>query len=510
MKQVTTQACWFPPELLTQLDAMPGGRTPFIKRYQRNDKTLDVTFERLSKEALQLVITFLREKQAAVLEKRSVQEIAEALDQAAEKWLDPGYPPRQQAIEQISALTGFSPEMVAHSIDLEQISSRKPHLIQALINELGKLEYLDGFQPNAHLGGFTRAFGPGLVGAIFSSNIPALPHLEVMRAFLVKAACLGRVSAGEPIFLARYAQTLAEIDPEIASCLAVVYWEHDDLESETLFLESIGYLVAYGSDKQIHRLMSAKPPYLEATWHGHKLGFVYLPREALTRQRIHELADRVSYDFSTFDGHACLCPQLCFVEKDGEVSPAEFARRCATAMASWVKRLPPRQADLSEAAKKYSLRELYLMRQAEDEEIKVIAAPEDHSFMVVYERPAQFEPSPAERFLRLVPVDDLEDLERFIKPLRHYLQCAGVAAVTRETTVTLRNRLAALGVLRIVPPGFMGTPSMMWHHDGVACLSKMLTWCDNELALPKVLLTANVERLMHAGEASLMASPLQH
>ena len=509
MEKSSANACWFPPELRNKLDALPGGRETFIKRYERNDQTIDVAFERLSTEALKQVISFLYEKQEEVLQKRSVQEIAEVLDLAAEKWLTGSYQPRQQAIEQISALTGFSVEMVAHSIDREQASSRKPHLIQALINELGNPDCLDGFQPNARLGGLTRAFGPRLVGAIFSSNIPALPHLEVMRAWLVKSACLGRVSAGEPIFLSLYAQTLAEIDPELASCLAVIYWEHDDQESETIFLESIGYLVAYGSDQQITRLRSAKPPWLEATWHGHKLGFIYIPREALTQGQVHELADKVSYDYSIFDGHACLCPQLCFVEKDGEVSPIEFARMCATAMAAWVKNLPPRHLDLSEASKKYCLRELYLMRQEGNEGIEVIAAPEDHSHLVVCERPSQFEPSPAERCLRVVPIDGLEDLERFIRPMRRYLQCAAVAAVTRESIVRLRNSLASLGVIRLVPPGLMGTPSMMWHHDGVACLSKMLTWCDHELVLPEVLLTNNIESLMNAGDVSFMSSPLQ-
>ena len=34
----------------------------------------------------------------------------------------------------------------------------------------------------------------------------------------------------------------------------------------------------------------------------------------------------------------------------------------------------------------------------------------------------------------------------------------------------------------------MGRPSMMWHHDGVACLGRMVSWCDHELVLPERLL----------------------
>ena len=30
----------------------------------------------------------------------------------------------------------------------------------------------------------------------------------------------------------------------------------------------------------------------------------------------------------------------------------------------------------------------------------------------------------------------------------------------------------------------MATPSMMWHHDGEACLASMVRWCDHETSAP--------------------------
>ena len=378
--------------------------------------------------------------------------------------------------------------MVEHSIYLEQVSSQGPHLLHALENELGNPSYLDDFLLNDNLGGYSRAVGPELVGAIFSSNIPALPHLEVMRAFLVKAACLGRVSAGEPLFLALYAQSLFEIDPELASCLAVVYWERGDLETESAFLQNIDYLVAYGGESQTRRLMSVKPPGLEATWHGHKLGFSYICRDALGRKGVQELARKVAYDFSIFDGFACLCPQVCLVERNGEVSPLEFARACSTEMEYWARRLPPRCLELSDAAHKYRRRELLFMRESMNDKFQVIAAPDDYSFTVVLEETDCFEPTSGDRFLKVVPVNDFADVERMIKPLgKSYLQCAAVAS--EETPFfELRRSLARWGVSRVVRPGIMATPSMMWHHDGVSCLGKMVTWCDHELMLPEELL----------------------
>src|SRR5262245_37516276 len=100
-------ACWFSPALKEAIDNLPEGSTAFIKRYERAGKTVDVSFLRLSSDALKLIISFLREQQTRVLRERTVQQIVDVLDSAAVRWLDPEYGPRREAIDQISAITGF-------------------------------------------------------------------------------------------------------------------------------------------------------------------------------------------------------------------------------------------------------------------------------------------------------------------------------------------------------------------------------------------------------------------
>jgi hypothetical protein len=492
-------ACWLPPDLRAAVEAMPGGSTLYRKRYDRDDEHMEVVFEQLSPAALEHVVAFLRRRRREVLARRTVREIIEVLDRAAVKWLDPAYPPRRDTIAEIAFVTGFSPEMVAHAIEEEQVSSQGPHLLEALRNELGDPEFLDGFRPNPRTGGLSRAHGPGLVGAIFSSNIPALPHLEIMRSFLVKAECLGRVSAGEPIFLRRYAETLHELDPELASCLAIVYWERGDDERERTFLRAIDHLVAYGGDAQIGRLMAARPHDLEGTWHGHRLGFVYVTREALAAgQDLRTLARAITYDFAIFDGFACLCPQAVLVEDGGDSSPLALARLCADEMARWSRELPPRHLDLAGAARKQGFAQLCMMSDT----VEVIAAPGDGSYLVTLEALQRFEPTGGDRYVRIAPVSGRADLERLVGALpRRHLQCAAIAAGGAAARHhELRELLASWGVTRIVPPGIMGRPSMMWHHDGVACLGRMVTWCDHELVVPELLLGRDVGALIAAVE----------
>ena len=68
-------ACWLPPGLRKAIDAMPGGSTPYRKRYDHDDEHREVVFERLSPEAFGRVIAFLRQRRREVLARRSVREI---------------------------------------------------------------------------------------------------------------------------------------------------------------------------------------------------------------------------------------------------------------------------------------------------------------------------------------------------------------------------------------------------------------------------------------------------
>ena len=81
---------------------------------------------------------------------------------------------------------------------------------------------------------------------------------------------------------------------------------------------------------------------------------------------------------------------------------------------------------------------------------------------------------------RVIPVDGVDDLVRFLEPVSSFLQCAAVAGCDDAD----RARLARLGVSRLCPPGRMGTPTMVWHHDGEGCLASLVRWCDEETRMP--------------------------
>jgi acyl-CoA reductase LuxC len=162
--------------------------------------------------------------------------------------------------------------------------------------------------------------------------------------------------------------------------------------------------------------------------------------------------------------------------------------------ARWAREQPPRWLDLADVAREQSFAALCMMSDA----IDVIAAPPDGSYLVTIDALPRFEPSGGDRYLRVVPVAGPADLDRLIAPLpRQHLQCAAIAAGGAAARHhELRELLASWDVTRIVPPGIIGRPSTMWHHDGVACLGRMVTWCDHELVVPELLLDRDVGALI--------------
>jgi len=100
-------------------------------------------------------------------------------------------------------------------------------------------------------------------------------------------------------------------------------------------------------------------------------------------------------------------------------------------------------------------------------------------------RPAEGLPaSPLDRWVTVVPLKDAAALLGRLRPLHGLLQNAALAVKEAIEADALREELALLGVSRMCPPGAMATPSMVWHHDGKACVGAFVRWADVESVAP--------------------------
>jgi hypothetical protein len=418
-----------------------------------------------------------REKYLADL---PIERIVAVLDEASRRWLDRDYPYRKLALQTIPVVTGFSHEVVEASIDVEMESSLEKDMWRALRSEIENPLYLDAFQFSQELNGYRRAFGPELIVSFFSENIPALPHLLFMRSALVKAACLGKVAAGEPTFAPLYLKTIEDIDPEIANSMAVIYWPGGEEKTENVVFEKTDAVIVFGGVETCNALMERVPRRIRLLTHSHKMGFGVIGREVLRAEKLEELAAAVAYDHGMFDQYACLAPHCYYLEGGGEIPPQAFARSLAGAMEEMEEQMPRGKISPRDAALIHQLRGKYEFKELKGEDCLLFASPHGTDWTVVYERgPGIFSPSPLNRVIKIWGVQDIFQVLPLVKPLRPFLQNAAVA-VGDEREKEFIEKLAATGVSRITAPGKMPVPSMMWRHDGIAPLSFLLRWCDVE------------------------------
>ncbi|MDP2971107.1 MAG: acyl-CoA reductase, partial [Deltaproteobacteria bacterium] len=301
-----------------------------------------------------------------------------------------------------------------------------------------------------------------------------------MRSALVKSACLGKVARGEPTFAPLYLKTIEEIDPEMAECMAVLYWQGGEEEIEASLFEQADAVVLFGGVETCRSLLEKIPRRIKTLVHGHRLGFGVIGQQRLNRQGLERLAEAVALDCSMFDQQACLAPHVYYLEKGGEVSPKEFCQAVAVAMETLNQRMPRGRISSGEASAIHQLRAAYEFRELNGEEVLVLASSFGTDWTVVYEKdPGAFSPSPLNRFIRIYGVEDIFQVPPTLKPISPFLQNAAVA-IGDEREKEFISILGELGVARITSPGKMSVPSMMWHHDGISPLASLLRWCDME------------------------------
>ena len=171
-----------------------------------------------------------------------------------------------------------------------------------------------------------------------------------------------------------------------------------------------------------------------------------------------------------------------YLEDHPSVSAERFARLLQKALARWAVELPARTLSVEEATRsRAAVDDAQLSEAMGLTETRVLSG-DAISGVVMVAPDGVLAPTPLNRFVRVVPVSTLDDVLPHLEPVGRYLQCAAVAGVNDA----FRRRLVRLGVTRLCPPGAMGTPSMQWHHDGWACLSQLVRWCDEETILPGI------------------------
>lgn len=447
--------------------------------FSQRGESVEVCVPELNHQQISALSARIRANARAYLSQLSVAQIMAIIDEAVARLLDRTHPLRIKAEKLLPIITGYDAEMVRLGLTGYLKTFRQPQLKRFLTEDFANPLMLDDFQPRPK-GGFARAFGPNLLMHIWAGNVPGLPLWSLICGLLVKAGSIGKLPGNEPLMASWFAQLLAEIDPKLGECIAVVWWKGGDAQTEPLWLRQADVVVAYGGNQTLAAIQQQLPVTTRFLPHGHKISFGLVARSALNARQGADLARRVAYDVMRYDQAGCYSPQMLFVERGGKVSPDEFAAYIAHELCALQRKHPRSALDRDE------INSLAAWRNGE--EMRALAGdrtlygdPGDSWSVVSVAQAEALAPSALGRTLKVVSVDSLDEMIGLVAAQRHFLQTAAVAAAP-EALFRLSGLLGKVGVTRVTAFGNMTSPEAGWHHDGRFSLLDLVTFTEIEHA----------------------------
>jgi len=447
---------------------LPGLKTDELQwhtlSFGRDADRVEVLVPQLTPAQLRALAVLVRENGRKHLKRMPVSQIIAALDRAIARLLDAQDPFRRELDRLLPLITGFDAEMVRLGLNAYLKTFRAPQLQRFVAEDFANPKLLDEFQPRPK-GGLARALGPELLVHVWAGNVPGLPLWSLVCGLLVKAPAIGKVASAEPLFASLFARLLAEVEPRLADCLAIVWFKGGDMESERTLFNEADTVLAYGGNDTLAALRQQMPITTRFLPHGHKLSAGLVSAAALDVGHAPATARAAALDVVRYEQQGCYSPHTFYVARGGRVTPREFAQQLAGELAALQHKFARRVLSLEEAASVAGWRQSQEMKSFSQAGVELLgdaAAP----WSVAYaEQATALQPCALNRTLQVQAVDRLEDAVPLLAAQRDYLQTVGLAAAPQQLQA-LAELLGQAGVTRICALGSMTAPEAGWHHDG--------------------------------------------
>lgn len=445
-----------------------------IQRFGPPHDPLEIRLPLLTPETLAQWIEQLRAARAKFLAGRPIAATIRSLDRVVTRYLDPRSPQRRAAIDALGRTGTFSAPMVSQALDDAFQPLARSGLSRWLTAELGSARALDRPMPGPG-GTRRRAHGPEWMLQIYAGNVPTVPVLPMFSALLLKSALLAKTAAQEPLFASLLAAAIAEVDPVLGECMAVVWWKGGQTELDRVALERAPAVLAFGGETAITSIAHAARPGASVVLQGPKVSVGYIGAGAMRRGALQRLAARAAHDVALYDQQGCLSPHAYYVERGGMVAPVAFAEALGAALDEAARRLPRREPAIAEAASVQLARAQAALEAATGRVTRVLESERGTEWTVIAEGGARFEPGPRHRVVRVHAVKDVEEFARAISGSEQYLEAIALEerGARRDR---LETRLAALGVPRITAVGSLQRPTPLGTHGGVSRLLPFVRW----------------------------------
>ncbi|MFD9165820.1 acyl-CoA reductase [Streptomyces sp. NPDC059558] len=435
--------------------------------------------------------------EAALAESLETETVLAACDALGAALCDPGHPVRARLAAHLPE--GEDPAVLS---ELGGLLGRR-ELTRKLRRELGGATpgRLNRADPRESV---FEAWAPvGLVAHIAPGNAATVAPLSIVEGLLAGNVNILRTSSADTLLTQHLMAELAALDPSgaLAARIVVLRFPSSRQEWLRLMCAPADAVAVWGGEAAVEGVAAHVPAGCRLVEWGHRISFAYLTADAWSDAAT---LDALADDVCLLEQEACSSPQVVYLDTEDEDEVFGFAERFAAVLAA----RPPAAAgsaagsaeggpDPAEAAE-LTTTEL-VARLEEHLGLTRVFAAADGSWRVMADTRSPLTASPLHRSVWVKPLPR-KRLIATLRPMRRYLQTAGLAGSPTDIAELSRTALAA-GVTRVTPVGAMLESYAGEPHDGVYALQRYsrrvavqadpvrfaTTACLDDLARPVVL-----------------------
>ncbi|WP_406180251.1 aldehyde dehydrogenase family protein [Streptomyces sp. NBC_01006] len=401
---------------------------------------------------------------AAPLDTETVLAACDALSRALR---DPGHRVRER-------LAPHLPE--GGDVDREELLAElaeflgRSSLTRKLRRELGSAAPQRLNRPDAKETVYEAWAPVGLVAHIAPGNAATVAPLSLIEGLLAGNVNVLKTSSADTFLAQHLLAELAAQDPTgaLAERIIVLRFPSSRQDWLRLMCAPADAVAVWGGESAVEGVAAHVPAGCRLVEWGHKISFAYVTQDAWADEAT---VTALAEDVCLFEQQACSSPQVVYLDTDAadtEVLHA-FAERLAAALAAQpAPAASDRDLDPAEYAELTTTE--HLARLEEHLGLtRVLAAPDGTWRVMADTRPA-LTASPLHRSVWVKPLPR-KDLIAALRPMRRYLQTAGIAG-SRTDIAELSALVLAAGATRVTPVGAMTAGYAGEPHDGVYALQR--------------------------------------
>ncbi|MEU6757115.1 acyl-CoA reductase [Streptomyces sp. NPDC046685] len=345
-----------------------------------------------------------------------------------------------------------------------------------------------------------EAWAPvGLVAHIAPGNAATVAPLSIVEGLLAGNVNILKTSSADTLLTQHLMAELAALDPSgaLAARIVVLRFPSSRQEWLRLMCAPADAVAVWGGEGAVEGVAAHVPAGCRLVEWGHRISFAYLTGDAWSDATVLEA---LTDDVCLHEQQACSSPQVVYLDTEEKGEVFAFAERFAAVLGGRPTAVSTASGGEPDPAEAAELTTTELMARLEEHlGLTRVFAAADGSWRVMADTRSPLTASPLHRSVWVKPLPR-KRLIATLRPMRRYLQTAGLAG-SRTDIAELSRTVLAAGVTRVTPVGAMLESYAGEPHDGVYALQRYsrrvavqadparfaTTACLDDLALPVVL-----------------------